>query len=217
VSTVTGVVQGEPYREIVEYADSRGIDLVVMPTHGRQGLERFILGSTTERVLRRANVPVLTIQPDEDTTIEYPYKNVLVPTDGSECANQALALGTDVATTHGAALHLLSIVSVTSLGVDVRSEVRTTALEERANDLIEDAKEFATNAGVDSVSTTVGYGASIHRAILSYLDDHDIDLVVVGTHGRTGFDRYVLGSVTEYLVRTSPIPVLTVREPLSDE
>ena len=217
VSTVTEVVQGEPYREIVEYADSRGVDLIVMPTHGRQGLERFILGSTTERVLRRANVPVLTIQPDEDTTIEYPYKNVLVPTDGSECANQALALGTDVATTHGAALHLLSIVSVTSLGVDVRSEVRTTALEERANDLIEDAKEFATNAGVDSVSTTVGYGASIHRAILSYLDDHDIDLVVVGTRGRTGFDRYVLGSVTEYLVRTSPIPVLTVREPLSDE
>ncbi|MFC6720673.1 universal stress protein [Halobacteriaceae archaeon SHR40] len=216
VSTVTEVVQGEPYREIVEYADSREIDLVVMPTHGRQGLERFLLGSTTERVVRQANVPVLTIQPDDDRTIEYPYRNVLVPTDGSECANQALALGTDVATTHGAALHLLSVVAVTSLGVDVRSEVRTTALEERANDLIEDAEGFATNAGVDSVSTTVGYGASIHRAILSYLDDHDIDLVVMGTHGRTGFDRYVLGSVTEYLVRTSPIPVLTVREPISE-
>ncbi|MEF8937287.1 MAG: universal stress protein, partial [Halovenus sp.] len=140
VSTVTEVVQGEPYREIVEYADSREIDLVVMPTHGRQGLERFLLGSTTERVVRQANVPVLTIQPDDDRTIEYPYRNVLVPTDGSECANQALALGTDVATTHGAALHLLSVVAVTSLGVDVRSEVRTTALEERANDLIEDAE-----------------------------------------------------------------------------
>jgi len=46
--------------------------------------------------------------------------------------------------------------------------------------------------------------------ILTYVEEHDIDLVVVGTHGRTGFDRYVLGSVTEHLVRTSPIPVLTV-------
>jgi len=216
VSTVTEVIQGEPYSTIVEYADSREIDLIVMPTHGRQGLERFLLGSTTERVVRQANVPVLTIQPDEDRTIEYPYQNVLVPTDGSECANQALALGADVANTHGAALHLLSVVAFTSLGVDVRSEIRTTALEERANDLVEDAKKFATNAGVDSVSTTVGYGASIHRAILSYLDDHDIDLVVVGTHGRTGFDRYLLGSVTEYLIRTASIPVLTVREPVSE-
>lgn len=216
VSTVTEVSQGEPYSTIVEYADSRGIDLIVMPTHGRQGLGRFLLGSTTERVVRQANVPVLTIQPDEDRTIEYPYQNVLVPTDGSECANQALALGTDVATAHGAALHLFSVVSVTSLGVDVRSEVRTTALEQKANDLVEDAKKFATNAGVDSVSTTVGYGVSIHRAILSYLDDHDIDLVVVGTHGRTGFDRYLLGSVTEYLIRTASIPVLTVREPVSE-
>jgi nucleotide-binding universal stress UspA family protein len=216
VSTVTEVVQGEPYTTIVEYADSREIDLVVMPTHGRQGLERFFLGSTTENVVRRATVPVLTIQPDDDGTIDYPYRTVLVPTDGSECANQALALGTDVAKTHEAALHLLSVVAVTSLGVDVRSEIRTTALEERATELIEDAEAFATNAGVDSVSTTVGYGSSIHRAILSYIDDHDIDLVVVGTHGRTGFDRYVLGSVTEYLVRTSPIPVLTVREPISD-
>jgi len=216
VSTVTEVAQGDPYSTIVEYADSREIDLIVMPTHGRQGLERFLLGSTTERVLRRANTPVLTLQPDADRTVEYPYQNVLVPTDGSESADQALALGTDVAKTHGAALHLLSVVAVTSLGVDVRSEVRTTSLEQKANDLVEDAKAFATDAGVESVTTTVGYGASIHRAILSYLDDHDIDLVVIGTRGRTGFDRYVLGSVTEYLVRTSPVPVLTVREPISE-
>jgi hypothetical protein len=51
---------------------------------------------------------------------------------------------------------------------------------------------------------------------LTYIEEHDIDLVVVGTHGRTGFDRYVLGSVTEYLVRTSPIPALTVPAPNPD-
>ncbi|WP_440009192.1 universal stress protein [Halomicrococcus sp. SG-WS-1] len=213
VTTVTEVVQGEPYRTIIGYADSHDVDLIVMPTHGRQGLERFLLGSTTERVVRRANVPVLTIRPDDDSTIEYPYQNALVPTDGSDCANQALAMGVDVAKADGAALHLLSVIAIASLGVDVRSDLQMSALEEQADELIEDARAFAENASVESISGSVEHGPSIHRAILSYIDEHDIDLVVVGTHGRTGFDRYVLGSVTEYLIRTSPIPVLTVREP----
>jgi nucleotide-binding universal stress UspA family protein len=213
VDTVTDVVRGEPYREIVDYAERHGLELVVMPTHGRRGLERFLLGSTSERVVRRADVPVLTMRPDDDVTISHPYQNVLVPTDGSNCANQALAIGVDVADAEDATLHLLSVIAVTTLGADARPDIRMEMLEESAHELLDEAAAFADDAGVDVASTTVEYGPSIHQAILTYIDDHDIDLVVVGTHGRTGFDRYVLGSVTEYLVRTSPIPVLTVRPP----
>nr|WP_321112605.1 universal stress protein [Halorussus salinisoli] len=101
VDVVTEVLQGEPYREIIDYAETRGVDLVGMPTHGRRGLERFLLGSTTERVVRRVDVPVLTIRPDDDVTITHPYEDVLVPTDGSDCANQALAIGVDVADAEG--------------------------------------------------------------------------------------------------------------------
>ncbi|RMB08368.1 universal stress protein family protein [Haloplanus aerogenes] len=72
------------------------------------------------------------------------------------------------------------------------------------------------DAGIEPTSKAVEYGPSIHKVILTYIEEHDIDLVVVGTHGRTGFDRYVLGSVTDYLVRTSPIPVLTARAPPTD-
>lgn len=216
ITTDTEVIQGKPYSTIVDYANSRGLDLIVMPTHGRQGLERFLLGSTTERVIRRSDVPVLTIRPDDDSTIEYPSRTVLVPTDGSDCADQALEMGIDVANAGGAALHLLSIIALTSLGVDVRSDIQRTAQEENANELIKDAKTAAENAGVDSVSGAVKYDSSIHQAILSYIDEHDVDLVVIGTHGWTGFDRYVLGSVTEYLIRTSPIPVLTVRGPVGE-
>jgi nucleotide-binding universal stress UspA family protein len=213
VDTVTEVLQGKPYRKIVEYADTNGLDLIVMPTHGRRGLERFLLGSTTERVVRRADVPVLTIQPDDDVSITHPYQDILVPTDGSDCANQALAIGVDVADIEGAALHLLSVIATAALGVDLRIDIQMEMLEESAHELLDEAAAFADDAGVESTSKTVQYGPSIHKAILAYIDEHDIDLVVVGTHGRTGFDRYVLGSVTEYLVRTSPIPVLTVREP----
>ncbi|MBX0297337.1 universal stress protein [Haloarcula nitratireducens] len=216
IDTVTDVVQGEPYREIVDYAEKHGLDLVVMPTHGRRGLERFLLGSTSERVVRRADVPVLTMRPDDDDTISHPYQNVLVPTDGSDCANQALALGVDVADAEDAVLHLLSVIAIPALGVDARPDIQMELLEESAHELLDEAAAFADDAGVDAASTTVEYGPSIHQAILTYIDDHDIDLVVVGTHGRTGFDRYVLGSVTEYLVRTSPIPVLTVQPPDSE-
>lgn len=213
VDTVTEVLRGEPYRTIIDYAENRGVDLVVMPTHARRGLERFLLGSTTERVVRRADVPVLTISPDSGATATYPYRDVLVPTDGSDCANQALAIGVDVADAADAALHLLSVIDVMAIGVDVRTDILIENLEESATKLLDEAEAFAKDAGVEVTTTTVQYGPSIHKAILAYIEEHDIDLVVVGTHGRTGFDRYVLGSVTEYLVRTSPIPVLTVREP----
>lgn len=215
VETVTAVEEGEPHRTIVEYADRHAVDVVVMPTHGRRGLERLLLGSVTERVVRRANVPVLTVRPDDDATIHYPYENVLVPTDGSDCADAALDLGTEVATATDASLHLLSVVDVASLGVDVRTGVQLDYLEENASKTLAEAANVATDAGVESVREEVGYASSIHREILAYVEDHDVDLVVVGTHGLTGFDRYLLGSVTEKLVRTASVPVLTVRGPES--
>ncbi|WP_254524890.1 universal stress protein [Natrinema caseinilyticum] len=213
IDVVTAVYDGDPYSSIIEYAESNDVDLVAMPTHGRTGLERFMLGSTTERVVRTSPVPVLTIRPDSDgETPTYPYRTVLVPTDGSDCATAALAIGTDVANAEGAALHLLSVIDTRTLGVDVRTDIQISLLEESANEILEDASDYATDAGVESVAETVEYGTSIHQTVRSFVEDNDVDLVVVGTHGRTGFDRYLLGSVTEHLVRTSLIPVLTVRD-----
>lgn len=212
VDVVTEVLQGRPYETIVDYATDRDVDLVAMPTHGRTGLRRLLLGSVTERVVRQSEVPVLTMQPDGVDELRYPYRRVLVPTDGSECAAAALDVGVDVATTHDAALDVLSVVDVASLGVDVRAELQLDFLEDTAERMVAEATGTATDAGVGDVSGAVEYGSSVHRAILSYVDEHDVDVVVVGTHGRTGFDRYLLGSVAEKLVRTSPVPVLTVRD-----
>ena len=213
LDTETVVVRGTPYERIVDYANAEGIDLIAMATHGLRGLERFLLGSTTERVVRRADVPVLTIRPNEDARIEYPYRNVLVPTDGSDCAGEALTAGIEVVTDGDATLHLLSVIDTMALGADVRTEMQMGSLEDSANRIVDDAAELAAGRGVDAPVTAVEYGSSIANTIRSYVDDHGIDLVVVGTHGRTGFGRYLLGSVTEKLVRRSPVPVLTVREP----
>ncbi|EMA56160.1 universal stress protein [Halococcus thailandensis] len=204
------IANGTPYRAILKRADEHDVDLIVMGTHGRTGVERQLLGSTTERVMRRADAPVLTVQADEATT--HPYRNVLVPTDGSDCATDALELGIDVAGANGASLHLLTVVDRGDFGINLRSDERTTEVNAAATDVVDDATAVAERAGIESVSGTIETGTSIHQAIRSYVEENDVDLVVLGTHGRTGVDRYMLGSVTEKFVRTSPVPVLTARK-----
>lgn len=204
------VVQGDPHAAIVDDAASRDADLVVMATRGRRRLQRYLLGSTTERVVRRSEVPVLTVRPDD--RVVYPYGNVLVPTDGSDPATAAIEHASGVATAAGATLHLLSVVDTAGFGFDVRSDVAIDRFEEAAREAIEEGTETAGETGSADVTTAIEYG-SIGRKIEEYVDEHGVDLVVVGTHGRTGVDRYLLGSVTEKLIRTASVPVVTVRGP----
>jgi nucleotide-binding universal stress UspA family protein len=217
VTVVDVVERGNPHRVVCDYAESAGVDVVVMPTRGRHGLERFLLGSTTERVVRRCEVPVLTVRPDGDATATYPFENVLVGVDGSNCSRAALDVGVAVADQEDAALHLLSVVDVAALGPEVRTEYLEDALEADARSVVDAAAAHASSAGVDPAADSVVFGSSVSRAIRKYVQENDVDLLVVGTHGRTGFNRYVLGSVAEFLVRTSPVPVLTVRAPEHEE
>ncbi|MFB6124171.1 MAG: universal stress protein [Haloferacaceae archaeon] len=209
ISVTTDVVQGHPAKTIVDYAGNDGVDLVVMPTHGRKGLERVLLGSVTERVVNDAPVPVLTVNPDAEASA-YPAADVLVPTDGSRGANLALDEAVGVTDATDATLHVLHVVESGSLGVDVRSTVADERLSERADEIVADAADTAAAAGVDAV-TEIERGRA-YREILEYVEANDVGLVVVGAHGRSGYERYVLGSVTSKLVRTSPVPVLLVRD-----
>lgn len=211
IETEAVVRRGTPYREIVDGAADESADVVAIPTHGRQGLERFLLGSTAERVIRRSDVPVLSIHPDGD--LRHPHEDVLVPTDGSNSADSALDVAVAVTAAESATLHLLSVVELSSLGVDVRSDLQVDILEDAAESILESAVETVDEAGLEDYTTTTGYGTSIYRAILDERESIDADLIVVGTHGRSGLERYLVGSVTEYLVRTSPVPVLSVRAP----
>lgn len=213
VSVVTDVQQGVPHETIVDYSDAADIDLIVMPTHGRGGLHRFLLGSVTERVVNTASVPVLTVTPDgaDSREFTYPNQNVLVPTDGSQGAEIALQEGIDLAEASGASLHLLYVIETASLGIDVRSAVAEGELTDRANDILDSARQRAQSGAVEDVTTSVAYGRP-YQEITSYVESQDIDMVVLGTHGQTDFSRYTLGSVSAKLLRTSPVPVMTIRD-----
>ncbi len=163
------------------------------------------------------------------------YDEILYPTDGSEGSTAALDRVRDLAETYEATVHVLYVTErsethglaggteVTGTGGLGSGRGKTSSLmpeRTRSEELEEKAREYgaalvgevADQLGDVSTRTEVRGGVP-HEVILDYADTHGIDLVVMGTHGRTGLDRYVLGSVAERVVRMSDVPVMTVRGP----
>jgi nucleotide-binding universal stress UspA family protein len=206
----TAVRSGTPHRAIADYADEQDVDVVIVGTEGRSGLDRVVLGSVAENVLRTSRRPVLVVppaagDPDADQT---PYDAVLVPTDGSEGAGRAVAWAVELADHYAAPLHALFAADATPFPTTVRSKQLLNALDAAGNDAIEAVRQRGDAAGVEVVGA-VGSGAPA-PTIVEYCEDEPIDLVVMGTKGRSGLDRLLLGSVTEQVVRTGDVPVLAV-------
>ncbi|MEY7848270.1 universal stress protein [Natrarchaeobius sp. A-rgal3] len=136
------------------------------------------------------------------------YQDVLVPTDGSDGTRRSITHGLTIAERFDARVHALSVVPEGPLGT-LESEEATPA----AHRAVEHVESEAAEAGLEVV-TAVEHGVP-HEEILAYVDDHDVDMVVMGTQGRTGIDRVLVGSVTERVVRMADVPIVTVR--LTDE
>ena len=139
------------------------------------------------------------------------YRDILIPTDGSEGARRAIREAVDLADLTGATLHGLAVVDTREYNTLPESKwarLRADLDAEREADAAV-VREAAEAADVDVV-TAVRRGVP-HQEILSYVEETDCDLVVMGTHGRTGLDRMLLGSVTENVVRASRVPVHVVR------
>lgn len=139
------------------------------------------------------------------------YDRILVPTDGSETAEQAFEHALDLAKTYDAELHVINVVDISSLAGEFEPVTIVDELEDHGEQVTSTLAERAEEAGIDHVETAVAEGIP-HKLILEYVGENDVNLVVLGTHGRTGLDRYLLGSVTEKVVRQSDAPVLTVRK-----
>jgi nucleotide-binding universal stress UspA family protein len=211
VAHATDVVQGNPAPTIVEYAERYGHDLVVMPTHGREGLSRHLVGSVAEKVVRLSSVPVLTARMRPDETLAFPYESVLVPTDGSEAATRAADHVLSLAAALDATVHVLSVVDDAALGPDVRSATTGEAREAAATEAVAAVADDGAARDV-KVVRHVEHGAPVD-VIRDCVAANDAHLVGMGTTGRRGTDRILLGSVAEQTVRTAPVPVLTVAPP----
>lgn len=145
------------------------------------------------------------------------YENILIPTDGSSTATQAAEQAFELADLCGATVHVLHVVELPhQASVDTLSEVdmplsdeTVSAREEAGEQLTSAIAENASGRGRDTVTeVTRGFAP---ETILDYVAENGIDLIVMGTHGRSGLDRWLLGSVTERVIQQSDIPVHVVR------
>lgn len=205
LSCRSAIEHGSPYEAILSYASDNDIDLIVMGTHGRSGLSRVLLGSVTERVIRLSSDPVVAVPPHALVRERDGYERILIPTDGSPAATAAVDHGVAIAERTGAAVRVLCVIERERRLPPVGDQLR-----DEASEAVAAVAQRASNRDV-SLTTHVQPGTP-HEVINNFVSAHGIDLVTMGTHGRSGLRRHLLGSVTERVLRTSDAPVLTVRE-----
>lgn len=205
-------------REILEQADLLKADLIVMGSHGRGGVDRLLLGSTTEKVLRKAACPVMVVPPRaQEPPVSEPahFHRILCPVDFSASSLAAVAYAMSLAEEADAQLTLLNAIEVPpglyeaplSAELDVNA-IRVAAEADRLRRLealVPDAvRTYCT------VETAVSEGRA-SRAILRVATERSSDLIVMGVQGRGAFDLMLFGSNTHAVIRAAACPVLTVR------
>jgi nucleotide-binding universal stress UspA family protein len=214
VKTDVLVGEGNTARKILEHARSRPADLIVMGTHGLGGFERFMLGSVTEKVLRKATCPVMTVPPAVETAAKVPYTRLLCPVDFSESSLAALRFACSLAKEADARL---TILHVFDWPPDDELLVERFDAPEFRRVVEEQARGRLQALVTDDVrvwckpSTKVAYGKP-YREILDVAEKEQTDLIVIGVRGRNPLDLTLFGSTTNHVVRRASCPVLTLRQ-----
>jgi nucleotide-binding universal stress UspA family protein len=197
---------------ITHYADEHGIDLIVMGTHGRRGVARLLLGSVAEEVVRTAEQPVLTVP---QTAPLGGADRILVPVDFSDYCRVATRYARGLAALYDARLEVVHVVEEDlqpSFYVGKRTAPPDAELTARAQEALQ---SFVAEAGgpalpADRVQLRVETGRAAD-CLLACAAEDDADLVVMSTHGLTGMERFLLGSVAEKVIRRAPCPVFVAK------
>jgi nucleotide-binding universal stress UspA family protein len=204
------LLEGLPWQALCDTLEADPeLDLVVMGTHGRTGFRRVLLGSVAEKVVRLAPCSVLVVRGRADAPVR---RHVLCPVDLSEGSKRAAELAAELAAAAGARLTLLHVLQLPAAhGPELSLPNYLEDIEGAATRLLD---EWAGTLRVRSkvtVATCTAIGSPASE-ILTMLDtEPSVDLVVVGSHGRKGLGRLLLGSVAEQVVRHAPCPVLVAR------
>jgi nucleotide-binding universal stress UspA family protein len=211
IQVSTTVRLGPVAQEIIDASQGEPDTVVTMCTHGHSGFARWVLGSVTDKVLRGSTTPLLVIraqvQPGE---ADVRLSTVLVPLDGSEVAEESLPHAIELATRLGLRVTLVRVLPVKRpLGSPA-----TAPSDADAKGYLAKVADGLRLQGLRSVETQLLHGLPA-EAILESVKEHPQPLVVMTTHGRTGLGRWVIGSVTDRVVRESSAPVLVLHPQLS--
>ena len=205
--------------QICDVAREHKADLIITGTHGWTGFNRVLFGSIAERVIQRAPCPVLSIpdrSPEETAdlhTLAIRPRQIVLPLDFSDCSMDAYEYGVQVAKWFDASLTLVYAVEPLSYSLDfslthpLEDKTNRSIIEQRLQKLTAVLVEQGLSAQYElldkpSMDAILKTGASL-----------EADLVVMGTHGRKGLPRLILGSTTAKVLQHSPYPILTVKSP----
>ncbi len=205
--------KGTAVQEILAQAKTSRADLIVIGSHGRGGVQRLVLGSVAERVLRLATCPVLTVRRGVRLVrrSRSPFETILCPTDFSAAANKAVAYAKRLAQEADAKLILMTAVEW-----PFGDEVRSGAVAEIQKSIESDASDALTRLlprptpNGPRAQTIVAIGKA-SAAIVKVARARSVDLIVMGVSGRGALDMALLGSTTHHVIREGAWPVLTVR------
>lgn len=206
------VERSVPAEAILSYARTAEIDLIVMGTHGRSGIAHLLMGSVAEDVVRRAPCPVLTVQRAPEAAA--PFTRMLVPTDFSGPSDAALDCARLLQLRFGASIHLLHVLEDEQIAGPFGAEVFVTEAPETRAARLRDARErlshrvSAADRESGRVTSEILFGPTA-STIVHYAADNGFDLVLMGTHGRTGLAHVLVGSVAERVIRGAACPVMT--------
>jgi len=211
--------------EILQQANAMRADLLTIGTHGRSGFDRLGLGSVAERVLRRADCPVLTVPrqaPDAVPVAPVLFKRILCPIDFSDSSMRALNYAMSLAQEADARLTVLHVM-VYDLGIEAPEMYETVIADRRMSvaDYRNRCEDYSRERLRAAVPEAVGAYCTVevlqatgkpYREILRVAAEQQTDLIVMGVQGRTAPDLMVFGSTTQHVVRQATCPVLTIRK-----
>jgi len=222
------LLEGEIADALCTHAVGNRVDLVVMATHGRGPLGRFWLGSVADELIRHLPMPVLLVRPQESTpelTAEPPLGRILVPLDGSPLAEQILEPAVALGQPAGAEFLLLRVVKPplkpaylpegyvmgreTQAMLARMGSVHAQQAQE-AEEYVDRVADRLRTRGLD-VRTRVVVEEQPAVAILREAASPGVGLVALGTHGRRGLSRLILGRVADKVIRGADVPVLVQR------
>jgi nucleotide-binding universal stress UspA family protein len=212
IPATTALLDGRATSQLLEYARDQSVDAIVMGTHGRSGLSRLAFGSVAEGVLRVSDVPTFVVP--EDAIVTPMLRSILVAVDGSDAAVDAARYALELAKSERAEIVFCAVVdpnverwSRTDYGYD--PDHFLSEMRREAGLLLEHMLEAARLGGV-ATRALLRCGRACDEIVAS-ANEISADLIAIGTHGRTGLGRLLLGSVAESVLRQSSTPVCAIR------
>ena len=218
VDTQIVLAVGSPAEQIVAAADEHGCGLIAMSTHGRNLFARGILGSVTSRVIHDTDTPVLTITPEKAELYrdhQIKLTRIMVPLDGSPLGEIVLSYVEELALRLSLTVSLARVVTppnlfwMDSYPASLREAEQT--MQRKAGDYLDTVAQRLRRRGLEvEIKVLVGHPAA---TLIDYLNGTPHDIIAMATHARTGISRWMLGSVTDALVRGSGDPVIVFTPP----